>query len=46
LLAIPYYHPVVEEGLREALRDLAGKLPAARPGELSLCGCCPEQPLC
>lgn len=46
MLAFPYYHPVVEEGLREALRDLAGKLPAARPGELSLCGCCPEQPLC
>lgn len=25
-LAMPFYHPVLEEGLRSALRDLAGKL--------------------
>lgn len=25
-LAMPFYHPVLEEGLRTALRDLAGKL--------------------
>lgn len=25
-LQMPYYHPVIEEGLRTALRDLAGKL--------------------
>ena len=29
-LAMPFYHPVVEEGLRTALRDAAGKLRAAR----------------
>lgn len=27
MLAMPFYHPVVEEGLRTALRDLAAKLP-------------------
>ncbi|MBX3228265.1 MAG: dihydrolipoyl dehydrogenase [Labilithrix sp.] len=27
MLAMPFYHPVVEEGLRTALRDLASKLP-------------------
>lgn len=26
MLAMPYYHPVIEEGLRSALQDLAGKL--------------------
>ena len=47
MLAFPFYHPVVEEGLREALRDAAASLPkAGSGGELSLCGCCPEQPLC
>lgn len=47
MLALPFYHPTVEEGLRAALRDAASKLPpAAQPGELSLCGCCPEKPLC
>ena len=25
-LQMPFYHPVVEEGLRTALRDLAAKL--------------------
>ena len=25
-LAMPYYHPVVQEGLRTALRDAAAKL--------------------
>lgn len=47
MLAQPFYHPTVEEGLRSALRDAAAKLPpTAQPGELSLCGCCPEKPLC
>ena len=35
LLAMPFYHPVVEEGLQGALGDLAGKLncrPSAPPG--------------
>ena len=26
-LAMPFYHPVVEEGLRTALRDAAGEAP-------------------
>ena len=28
MLAMPYYHPVIEEGLRTALRDLARKIDA------------------
>ncbi|PTB18905.1 dihydrolipoyl dehydrogenase [Trinickia symbiotica] len=30
MLAMPFYHPVVEEGLRTALRDAAAKLAAPR----------------
>jgi dihydrolipoamide dehydrogenase len=30
MLAMPYYHPVIEEGLRTGLRDLAAKLRQAR----------------
>jgi dihydrolipoamide dehydrogenase len=30
MLAMPFYHPVVEEGLRTALRDAAAKLAANR----------------
>ncbi len=29
MLSMPFYHPVVEEGIRTALRDLAAKLDAA-----------------
>jgi len=29
MLAMPFYHPVVEEGLRTALRDIAAKLDSA-----------------
>ncbi len=29
-LAMPFYHPVVEEGLRTALRDAHARLAAAR----------------
>ena len=29
-LAMPFYHPVVEEGLRTALRDAHARLEAAR----------------
>lgn len=37
-LAMPFYHPVVEEGLRTALRDLAGKVEGQRtPLELMRC---------
>ncbi|TVQ48696.1 MAG: dihydrolipoyl dehydrogenase [Gammaproteobacteria bacterium] len=31
LLGMPFYHPVLEEGLRSALRDAAGKLDSRRP---------------
>lgn len=31
MLAMPFYHPVVEEGLRTALRDAAAKLGEVRP---------------
>jgi len=37
-LAMPFYHPVVEEGLRTALRDLASKVGGERaPLELMRC---------
>ncbi len=29
MLAMPFYHPVLEEGLRTALRDAAAKLRGA-----------------
>ncbi len=29
MLAMPFYHPVIEEGLRTALRELKGKLPVS-----------------
>jgi dihydrolipoamide dehydrogenase len=45
-LQMPFYHPTIEEGLRTALRDAAGRLGETRPPELSLCGSCPEEPLC
>ena len=32
LLKMPFYHPVIEEGLRTALHDLSVRLRAARPG--------------
>jgi dihydrolipoamide dehydrogenase len=31
MLAMPFYHPVIEEGLRTALHDLDAKLRAGRP---------------
>lgn len=37
MLAMPFYHPVVEEGLRSALRDLAKKLPDKGQSDLSRC---------
>ncbi|HSH43640.1 MAG TPA: dihydrolipoyl dehydrogenase [Arenicellales bacterium] len=37
-MSMPFYHPVVEEGLRTALRDLAGKVAGGRaPMELMRC---------
>ena len=38
VLRLPFYHPVIEEGLRTALRDLAKKLPETRsPLEIAVC---------
>lgn len=38
LLQLPFYHPVIEEGLRTALRDLSRQVGTQRPGfELALC---------
>jgi dihydrolipoyl dehydrogenase len=38
LLQLPFYHPVIEEGVRTALRDLSRQVHARRPGfELALC---------
>ena len=38
LLAMPFYHPVLEEGLRSALRDLSKSLPERGGSDLSECG--------
>lgn len=38
LLRLPFYHPVLEEGLRSALRMLARQLPAAGDSDLAGCG--------
>jgi len=37
LLRMPFYHPVLEEGLRTALRDAAGKLGGAVVPDLGYC---------
>ncbi|MFU8896174.1 MAG: dihydrolipoyl dehydrogenase [Gammaproteobacteria bacterium] len=37
MLAMPFYHPVLEEGLRTALRDLARQVPGAGGSDLSAC---------
>jgi len=37
MLRLPFYHPVLEEGLRTALRDLAAQLPAADESDLAGC---------
>ncbi len=38
LLRLPFYHPVLEEGLRSALRELAAQLPPAGDSDLQSCG--------
>ncbi|HUO54951.1 MAG TPA: dihydrolipoyl dehydrogenase [Rhodoblastus sp.] len=38
MLAMPFYHPVLEEGLRSALRDLAKDLPPGGQSDLARCG--------
>lgn len=37
LLRLPFYHPVLEEGLRTALRHLSSQLPACAPSDLAAC---------
>jgi dihydrolipoamide dehydrogenase len=37
VLAMPFYHPVLEEGLRSALRDLARQVPGRGGSDLSDC---------
>jgi dihydrolipoamide dehydrogenase len=34
---MPIYHPVLEEGLRTALRDASRKLPGPRVSDLAHC---------
>jgi dihydrolipoamide dehydrogenase len=47
VLQMPFYHPTIEEGLRTALQNAAKRLSKRhKPPALSLCGNCPEQPLC
>lgn len=38
ILRLPFYHPVLEEGLRTALRALAAQLPAGNESDLATCG--------
>lgn len=38
LLGMPFYHPVLEEGLRTALRDAASKLGGKDLADLACCG--------
>jgi dihydrolipoamide dehydrogenase len=37
MLRLPFYHPVIEEGLRAALRDLAAQLPHCTISDLAGC---------
>ena len=37
VLAMPFYHPVLEEGLRSALRELSSQLPDQGGSDLSQC---------
>lgn len=38
LLRMPFYHPVLEEGLRSALRELSTQLPPCSESDLAACG--------
>lgn len=38
MLGMPFYHPVLEEGLRTALRDAASHLPRISDSDLAACG--------
>ena len=47
VLQMPFYHPTIEEALRTALQDATKQLSSEyRSRALSLCGSCPESPLC
>jgi dihydrolipoamide dehydrogenase len=37
MLSMPFYHPVLEEGLRSALRDLARQIPLEDRSDLAQC---------
>lgn len=37
LLRLPFYHPVLEEGMRSALRELSAQLPAGSDSDLATC---------
>ncbi|MBD3276973.1 MAG: dihydrolipoyl dehydrogenase [Candidatus Aegiribacteria sp.] len=46
ILHLPFYHPVIEEGVRGAVRKLAGKIQKKEPApEVPLCGKLPDQSL-
>jgi dihydrolipoamide dehydrogenase len=38
ILRMPFYHPTLEEGLRTALRQIAGQLPPCSISDLARCG--------
>ncbi|WP_291993645.1 dihydrolipoyl dehydrogenase [Candidatus Accumulibacter sp. ACC003] len=38
LLRLPFYHPVLEEGMRSALRELSAQLPSGSDSDLASCG--------
>lgn len=38
MLRLPFYHPVLEEGLRTALRNLSAQLPRCSESDLASCG--------
>ncbi len=44
LLRMPFYHPVLEEGLRTALRNLAAQFDSSEP-DLAACGAYPSESL-
>ncbi|MEO6774520.1 MAG: dihydrolipoyl dehydrogenase [Kofleriaceae bacterium] len=37
LLRMPFYHPVIEEGVRSALRELSSRLPPCAKSDLAAC---------
>jgi dihydrolipoamide dehydrogenase len=43
MLEMPFYHPVLEEGLRTALHDANAKLPAARRADSNRTGTVAER---